>query len=295
MTGEELAEPLYAEAGVERSAMMGLPCLRRDGRFFASLEHRSGALLVKLSRERVDRLIGEGVGEPFAPAGRTFREWVAIPAQGEALWRSLLDEALRHAGAPAGAGFTGFPAAGCEFLAGLEKDNTKAYFDGHRATYERTLLEPAKAFVVAAAAELRERGAPRIQAGPRRAPALLLRITATDVHIGAGVPALGGDPRDAYRAALADPGRVTELDSVVAALMADGAELNEPSSARIPRGIDPEGPAARFAVRDSLSLVRRQEHTSSLATAGFAAWYAAQAEPFLPLHRWLVRHTRASG
>jgi hypothetical protein len=44
----------------------------------ASLEHRTGALLVKLPVSRVAEVIAEGSGEPFAPAGRTFREWVAV-------------------------------------------------------------------------------------------------------------------------------------------------------------------------------------------------------------------------
>jgi hypothetical protein len=45
----DLVEPFYADPAVTRSTMMGLPCVRHDGRFFASLDRRSGALLVKLS------------------------------------------------------------------------------------------------------------------------------------------------------------------------------------------------------------------------------------------------------
>jgi hypothetical protein len=79
MTAEELfwdlVEPMYADPAVQRSTMMGLPCVRLDGRFFASLDRRTGALRVKLSSERVRQLIDAGHGQPFAPAGRTFREW----------------------------------------------------------------------------------------------------------------------------------------------------------------------------------------------------------------------------
>lgn len=42
------AEPFLALSGVSRSTMMGLPCLRTDGRFFASYDRRTGDLLVKL-------------------------------------------------------------------------------------------------------------------------------------------------------------------------------------------------------------------------------------------------------
>jgi uncharacterized protein (TIGR02453 family) len=63
--------------------------------------------------------------------------------------------------------FAGFPPEGLAFLEGLGRDNTKAYFDAHRATYESALLEPAKAFVVALGEELRARVSPGIRAEPR--------------------------------------------------------------------------------------------------------------------------------
>jgi hypothetical protein len=95
----ELAQPLLSITGVTRSTMMGLPCLRQDGAFFAALDRTTGALLVKLSRERVDELLGCGAAEPFAPAGRRFRQWAAVPPQRTASWAALLDEARTLAGA----------------------------------------------------------------------------------------------------------------------------------------------------------------------------------------------------
>lgn len=71
MPGEQLfwrlVEPMYADPAVRRSTMMGLPCVRVDGQFFASLDRRTGALLVKLPREWVRQLIADGIGEAFAP------------------------------------------------------------------------------------------------------------------------------------------------------------------------------------------------------------------------------------
>jgi hypothetical protein len=103
MTAEELfwdlIEPMYADPAVQRSTMMGLPCVRLDGRFFASLDRRNGALLVKLPADRVRELIDAGHGQPFAPAGRTFREWVAITVPDRRRWQALLAEARDHAAA----------------------------------------------------------------------------------------------------------------------------------------------------------------------------------------------------
>ena len=55
-------------------------------------QHRDGGLVVKLARDRVDELVASGVGRPFAPAGRTFREWVSVPDPDPDVWRALLIE-----------------------------------------------------------------------------------------------------------------------------------------------------------------------------------------------------------
>jgi hypothetical protein len=89
----QAAAPALAHDGVATGTMMGFPCLRLSGAFFASCDHRSGDLLVKLSRRRVEQLIEAGTGKPFAPAGRTFREWVLIDDRDQARWIKLIDEA----------------------------------------------------------------------------------------------------------------------------------------------------------------------------------------------------------
>ncbi len=98
----QLAEELYADAAVTRSTMMGFPCLRVDDAFFASLDHRAHHLIVKLPANRVNDLVEAGVGESFAPNGRVFREWVAIPNPDETAWRGLLLEAKAFVSESAG-------------------------------------------------------------------------------------------------------------------------------------------------------------------------------------------------
>jgi hypothetical protein len=90
-----LADPLLERAGVTRSTMMGYPCLRLDGDFFACCDHPTGHLVVKLDEARVTELVDAGRAEPFAPNGRRFREWVSIPDRFSRTWPTLLDEALR--------------------------------------------------------------------------------------------------------------------------------------------------------------------------------------------------------
>jgi hypothetical protein len=94
-----LAKPLLRRAGVTRSTMMGFPCLRLDGDFFASRDHRTGELVVKLNEERARALIDAGKAEPFAPNGRRFREWLTVPHRRHRSWPVLLEEALELAAA----------------------------------------------------------------------------------------------------------------------------------------------------------------------------------------------------
>ena len=89
-----IAEPLLGTAAVTRSTMMGFPCLRVSGQFFASFDRRTNTLIVKLPATRVQQLIESGEADPFAPAGRTFREWAAIKPNRHSAWPSLIDEAL---------------------------------------------------------------------------------------------------------------------------------------------------------------------------------------------------------
>ena len=77
--------------------MMGFPCVRLAGKFLASYDDKADTLVVKLPSERVTELIDNGDGLPFAPAGKVFREWVAIPTADRELWRTLLAEAVDFA------------------------------------------------------------------------------------------------------------------------------------------------------------------------------------------------------
>jgi len=89
----EVSAPVLAHPDVARGTMMGFPCLRVAGAFFASCDPRSGDLIVKLPSERVQELIGAESGKPFAPAGRTFSEWVVIDDRDAIRWAELIDEA----------------------------------------------------------------------------------------------------------------------------------------------------------------------------------------------------------
>ena len=89
----DLAEPMIMTGEAEKGTMMGFPCLRVNGQFFASLERETNNLIVKLPADRVKELVSNEDGLAFAPNGRTFREWVAIEKPDEARWNAFLQEA----------------------------------------------------------------------------------------------------------------------------------------------------------------------------------------------------------
>jgi hypothetical protein len=94
---DELTDDLLYDPAIGRATMMGFPCVRLAGRFLASYDDKAGCLVVKLPRERVIELVDNGDGDPFAPAGKVFREWVSIPTVDRELWQTLLAEAVDFA------------------------------------------------------------------------------------------------------------------------------------------------------------------------------------------------------
>ena len=122
------AEPMLAQPGVTRSTMMGLPCLRIDGRFFGSFDRRTGDLLVKLPAALVDQLVGARRAHSFArgrpavpgvgghqphPAAK-----LAGAARGSPRLRRLATAATEEAQASA---FVGFPPDAWAFLTGCRR------------------------------------------------------------------------------------------------------------------------------------------------------------------------------
>lgn len=92
-----LADMWLTIGEAEKGTMMGFPCLRWDGKFFACLHRQTDDLIIKLPKERVTELLTAGKAEPFAPNGRIFKEWALISELDEAKWKNYLEEARQFA------------------------------------------------------------------------------------------------------------------------------------------------------------------------------------------------------
>lgn len=91
----ELIEELQLEdSRVEEGTIMGGKCARVSGEFLGLVDFKGSGLVVKLPRDRVAELIDQGVAQPFAPAGKVFKEWASVPERDRRRWRSLLREGV---------------------------------------------------------------------------------------------------------------------------------------------------------------------------------------------------------
>ena len=56
------------------------------------------AMIVKMSRAAVQQVVDAGDALPFAPAGKIFKEWAAIPLDLHPSWSERLEAAWEFAG-----------------------------------------------------------------------------------------------------------------------------------------------------------------------------------------------------
>jgi uncharacterized protein (TIGR02453 family) len=158
------------------------------------------------------------------------------------------------------------------FLDAIARDNTKATFDARRATYQAHAVAPSSAFVESMATLLPEcvhsdlraeakvgRSLFRINRDtrfskdktpykthldfifwigggpPREQPACIVRLTATQVLLGAGQMGLRGPRLDRYRTRLDSPDDGHAIEAIVTGLQAKGASVSDPDRAKPPR------------------------------------------------------------
>ncbi|HEX2105124.1 MAG TPA: DUF2461 domain-containing protein [Solirubrobacteraceae bacterium] len=229
---------------------------------------------------------------------------------------------------PASTAFTGFPPDGLAFLEGLARDNTKAYFDAHRATYETALLEPAKAFVAALGEELHARVSPAIRAEPRvngsilrinrdtrfsadktpykdhldiwlwegegpsrERPGYFVRLRPATVTVGVGMHRFERPLLDAFREAVGAERTGRELEDALARATAlPGVAVGGGEAyKRVPRGFDADHPRADLLRHNALYVSGEWDLPAEASDASFAPWVAERLERMAPVARWLTK------
>ena len=94
---DEIADELVAEnPEVQLGQMMGMPCIKAGGKMIIGIWNEE--MVFKLPdesvREQALALEGAHLFDP-SEKGRSFKEWVQVPAAHMGEWPGLADEALR--------------------------------------------------------------------------------------------------------------------------------------------------------------------------------------------------------
>jgi uncharacterized protein (TIGR02453 family) len=222
--------------------------------------------------------------------------------------------------------FAGFPREGLDFLARLREDNTKAFFDEYRATYESALLAPARAFVVAIGEALRKEVSPAIRAEPRiggsilrmnldqrfnpgggpykdhlhlvfwegdghsrERPCFWVRLRPDGIALGAGISRFEREALAAYRAAVLDHHAGDALrDALAEATAPVKVSLSEPALMRVPRGVDPAHPRADLLRHTGLVVSGTWALPRETASPRLVAWVVDRLTDMVPVERWLT-------
>jgi uncharacterized protein (TIGR02453 family) len=210
--------------------------------------------------------------------------------------------------------FKGWPAAALDFYAGLEADNSKAYWEEHRATYEECVKQP---FLDLSAIIADEFGPFRLfrpyrdvrfskDKTPYKTTAAAVTegeggtsyyvsLSATGLYAGSGYHHLEADQLERFRAAVADSRTGPRLAAAVAAVRAKKCEIGTRDSLkRVPRGFDADHPRADLLRMKGLHAGREFGTPLWLHTAGAAERIVTAWRDAAPVNTWLDRNVGPS-
>lgn len=209
--------------------------------------------------------------------------------------------------------FDGFPPGALAFYEGLSADNTKAYWQEHRDTYERCVREPMEELVLELHAEFgagkvfrpyrdvrfsKDKSAYKTACGalltPDGAPGggHYVEISATGLTVGGGVWHVEAPALAKIRRAIDDHRRGPALQRIAHALDADGMPLHEPELKTAPRGFSRDHPRIDLLRRKRFAALARLEpgpwlHSRDALDCVVERWRATR-----PLQGWLAQAAR---
>jgi uncharacterized protein (TIGR02453 family) len=203
--------------------------------------------------------------------------------------------------------FGGFPPETIRFLRELRANNTKDWFDAHRADYEAYWVAPAKAFVIA----LRINRDTRFSRDPspykdhldfwfwegeRRdaVSGFFARLSPEFLGVGAGCHSLDPERLTRFRRAVAHPASGEELARIAKLVEGGGYELGGAALRRPPAGLPADGPAGRFLLHKALFVHHDEPVDDRVHTTAILATCARHWQAMAPLHRWLTDHVQVA-
>lgn len=207
--------------------------------------------------------------------------------------------------------FSGFPEAALDFYDDLEMDNTKTFWEAHKATYATAVAAPMKALTAALADEFGDAKIFRpyrdvrfskdktpykthqgafVPKGP--STGYYVQVGAPGVRVGVGFYEASGPRLASIREAIVHERHGADLEEILATLEGSGWERGGDRLKTAPRGYDVDHPRIDLLRHRSMTLGRSYGfepviHTSELLDRVRADW--RQATPFVD---WVLRHAQ---
>lgn len=222
--------------------------------------------------------------------------------------------------------FNGFSKDTVEFFKGLQRNNTREWFEAHRQTYESQVMEPAKAFVTAMGARLKGL-VPRVNAIPKinksifrlnrdtrfssdptpyktnlgiyfweggasrmEGAGFYFHLEPPHLLLGGGAYMFADKQLLRYRRAVVDPKFGRELSIIVASLSRlEGWDIGGKHYKRIPAGFDAAHPNAALLLHKGLYGGIETRIPKEFFSGRLIDYCLERYALLVPLHRWLVK------
>jgi uncharacterized protein (TIGR02453 family) len=208
--------------------------------------------------------------------------------------------------------FNGFGADATSWFEGLAQDNSKAYFDRTRTTYEADVRDPLAALLHELTQDFggkvkvfRQNRDIRFSADkspyklntygiifdrPKTPTGLYVSISAKGLYAATGYWQMAPDQLERYRAAAADAKKGRALETIVADVQAAGLEVVGEQLKTVPRGYPRDHERARLLAHKDLIAGQLMPPGAALLDRRAYDFAAATWRTAEPLVKWLDRH-----
>ena len=208
--------------------------------------------------------------------------------------------------------FTGFPVAALDFYDDLEVDNTKSFWEAHKAVYQESVKAPMVALTDALAQEFGEAKVFRPYrdvrfakdktpykthqgafVGVAPATGWYVEVSAPGVRVGGGIYEASGARLAAIRDAMADPRTGAVLERILRDLETGGFEIGGERLKSAPRGYDKDHPRIELLKMKTVLGMRRYGFEPFVHTAELLDKVREDWRRLRPLVTWLEEHGQA--
>ncbi|MCY6380263.1 DUF2461 domain-containing protein [Hoeflea prorocentri] len=227
--------------------------------------------------------------------------------------------------------FEGFPKKSVRFLQDLNKNNSREWFEAHRADYDAYFVEPAMQLIealspVAASLDPPHHAVPKVNKSlrrihrdtrfskdktpyhthmhivlwtgdhPNRSAGTHLVLSHDHFGFGAGHWAFSSEGLERYRSAVQDSKARGQLETALSEAKAIGCTPGDPELQRVPRGFEADGAIAELLRRKGLVAMTHDKPKPDKRLFGPEAvgYLNDILRALSPLNRWINRYVETA-